>query len=176
MNSPCTKRASAAKGMLNARYALRTGYGVFGMPFMKFTLHYDGSLPSSGNKGQKEAKWDIRAKLHPQLKDLWASHPALRQVEDNKHYPKRSGASLVQAHHLYPGPVRVPMLAEIDGDNNLTLDMENQGPGEIIDLCEPIEKFGAWFRPLVRKSLRLTLRPQNRVSQKRTAGKNLPRR
>jgi len=150
-----TKPPSTAKGMLNARFALRTGYGVFGTPIMKFTLHYDGSLPSSGNKAKVEAKWDIRGRLHPQLKDLWASHPALRQVEDNKHYPKHGGASLVQAHHLHPGPVRVPMLAEKDGDNNLTLDMNDQGPREILDLCEPIEKFGAWFRPLVRESYAL---------------------
>src|ERR1700689_746274 len=98
---------------MNARQTRRTGYGVFGTPFMKFTLHYDGALPSSGNKAKIEAKWDIRSKLHPQFKDLWMSHPALRQVEDNRHFPKRGGAALVQVHHLHPGPARVPMLADI---------------------------------------------------------------
>jgi hypothetical protein len=140
--------------MPNARYALRTGYGVFGTPIMKFTLHYDGSLPSSGNKAQKEAKWEIRGKLHPQFRDLWGSHPALRQVENNRHFPKHGGSTLVQVHHLHPGPARMPMMAELI-DNSYTLDMNNQGPGEIIDLCEPIEKYGAWFRPLVRESYAL---------------------
>jgi len=61
----------------------------------------------------------------------------------------------VQVHHLYPGPARMPMMADVDGDS-LTLDMNNQGPqGEILDLCEPIEKFGAWFRPLIRESYAL---------------------
>lgn len=151
-------------------FAIREGYGVFGTPVMKFTLHYDGPLPSSGNKAKVEAKWDIRGRLHPQFKDLWTSHPALRQVEDDRHYPKRGGASLVQAHHLYPGPVRVPMMAERDGDE-LTLDMNDQGPGEILDLCEPIEKHGAWFRPLVRESYALHCGLKIRFLRKEPPGK-----
>jgi hypothetical protein len=121
---------------------------------VKFTLHYDGPLPSSGNKAKTEAVWEIRTKLHPQFQDLWSSHPALRRVEDDRRFPKRGGAALVQVHHQYPGPARTPLLAEIVGED-LTVNLENQGPGEIIDLCEPIEKFGAWFRPLVRESYAL---------------------
>ena len=48
---------------------------------MKFTLTYDGRLPSGGNKNKKEAIWEIRKAFHPQLKDLWANHPALRSIE-----------------------------------------------------------------------------------------------
>lgn len=124
-------------------------YGVFGRSIMKFTLHYDGPLPSSGNKAQIEAKWGIRRILHPQFVDLWRNHPALRQVEDNRHFPKRGGATIVQVHHLYPGPARIPLMGDID-EEGMTFDLEEQGPHEIIDLCEPIEKHGAWFRPLVR--------------------------
>ncbi len=108
---------------------------------MKFTLTYDGSLPASGNKAKGQAKWEIRKALHPQLKDLWASHPALRDVEENRHYPKTGGATLTQVHHRYPGPVtNHPLITNIAGGI------------EILDLCEPIEKYGAWFRPLVREN------------------------
>jgi hypothetical protein len=109
---------------------------------MKFTLTYDGPLPSSGNKPKNDAKWEIRKKLHPQLKDLWASHPALRAVEDNRHFPKTGGAFLMQAHHQYPGPV-------------LPVGGLERAPRGILDLCEPINKHDAWFRPLVRESYAL---------------------
>jgi hypothetical protein len=79
--------------------------GVFGLPVMKFTLHYDGPLPSSGNKAKNKEKWEIRSKLHPQFADLWTSHPALRVVEDNRHFPKTGGTTLTQVHHLHPGPI-----------------------------------------------------------------------
>jgi hypothetical protein len=148
----------------------RIGYGVFGTPVMKFTLHYDGPLPSSGNKAKIDAKWAIREALHPQFKDLWVSHPALRQVEDNRHFPKRGGAALVQVHHLHPGPARVPMMGDIEG-GELSFDMFEQGPREIIDLCEPIEKFGAWFRPLVRDSYALHCGLKIVFLRKEAAGK-----
>jgi len=123
---------------------------------MKFTLHYDGPLPSSGNKAKLESKWDIRKRLDPQLRDLWASHPALRQVEDNRHFPKIGGATLVQVHHNYPGPAARPLMGMPHGpDGEDTLFDANEGPREIIDLCEPIEKHSAWFRPLVRESYAL---------------------
>jgi hypothetical protein len=41
---------------------------------MHFTLTYSGQLPSSSNA---KVKHDIRRKLHPQLKELWRTHPAL---------------------------------------------------------------------------------------------------
>lgn len=113
---------------------------------MKFTLTYDGSLPSSGSKPKSDAKWEIRKKLHPQLMDLWASHPALRTVWENRHFPKTGGTTLVQAHHLHPGPVN-PIRAVHIGPT--------PPPREIIDLCEAINKHGAWFQPLVRDSYAL---------------------
>jgi hypothetical protein len=130
---------------MNARQTRKVGYGVFGTPFMKFTLTYDGPLPASANKPKNQAKWDIRQVLHPQLKDLWTSHPALHEIEDTRHYPKRGGATLTQVHHLYPGPIT---------NHPRVL---NKAPGEIelLDLCEPINKHGAWFKPLVRESYAL---------------------
>jgi hypothetical protein len=52
------------------RQTLRSGHGVFGMPFVKFTLTFEGLLPPSGNKSKNQDKWDIRKKLDPQLVDL----------------------------------------------------------------------------------------------------------
>jgi hypothetical protein len=43
---------------------------------MHFTLTYSGHLPSSSNA---KVKHDIRRKLHPQLKELWRTHPALTE-------------------------------------------------------------------------------------------------
>lgn len=108
---------------------------------MKFTLTYDGSLPSSGNKAKNQAKWDIRGKIDPQLRDLWNSHPALRYVEENRHFPT-AGGLLMQAHHEHPGPIQPPFEPK-------------PRVSSIIDLCCPIQKHGAWFRPLVRGSFAL---------------------
>jgi len=112
---------------------------------MKFTLTYDGPLPASANKPKNQDKWDIRKKLDPQLRDLWANHPAVQALADVRHFPKSGGAFLMQTHHLYPGPVipRVMMTPQSEANN------------EIIDLCEPIEKHGAWFLPLVRETFAL---------------------
>ena len=108
---------------------------------MKFTLTYDGSLPASANKPKNQEKWDIRKAIAPQLEDLWNSHPALKQVWENRHFPKMGGAPLIQTHHQHGGAVHpIPRL-------NLG------GEVDILDLCEPIEKHGAWFRPLGESSM-----------------------
>jgi hypothetical protein len=130
------------------------------MPFVKFTLTYDGPLLSSGNKGKSENKWEIRKRIHPQLVDLWSNHPALKAVEDNKHFPVRGGAVLTQAHHLHPGPVWPPARIRVRDDATPVLDMDylyrdQKVERTILDLCEPIEKHGTWFRPLVRESYAL---------------------
>lgn len=138
---------------------------------MKFTLHYDGPLPSSGNKPKNADKWEIRSKLHPQLVDLWSSHPALRAVEDNRHFPKRGGATLTQAHHLYPGPVNPPITGPLPLGWQTRGKLHNPEPKEILDLCEPIEKHGAWFRPLVRNSYALHCGLKVRFLRKEPPGK-----
>jgi hypothetical protein len=46
---------------------------------MKFTLTYTGQLPASGNGNSRAAeKWTIRKHLHPQLVELYQTHPVLR--------------------------------------------------------------------------------------------------
>jgi hypothetical protein len=111
---------------------------------MKFTLTYDGPLPSSGSRPKALAKWEIRRHFHPQLEDLWSSHPALIDAKDNRYFPKTGGGVLRQGHHFFPGNVGAMVLypGETLGDN-------------FIDLIAPIEKHRAWFRPLVRDTLAL---------------------
>jgi hypothetical protein len=45
---------------------------------MKFRLTYTGPLlASSNNSTRPKEKWDIRKQLHPQLEELWSTHPVL---------------------------------------------------------------------------------------------------
>jgi hypothetical protein len=44
---------------------------------MKFTLTYSGSLLASGNKPKPAEVWAIRNAIHPQLAELWQTHPVL---------------------------------------------------------------------------------------------------
>jgi hypothetical protein len=115
---------------------------------VKFTLTYDGSLPPSANKPKNQAKWDIRKTLHPQFKDLWASHPALREIErDGRYLPADSPVGLTQTHHQSPRRV---------SDSHLYFEERGKaGDPDIIDLCGAINKHGVWFRPLVRESFAL---------------------
>jgi hypothetical protein len=117
---------------------------------MKFTLTYEGSLPPSANKPKNQDKWRIRRELHPQLVDLWKSHPALIEIELNgRYFPKVGGSTLTQAHHLHPGPINPPI------QWGVVADRLSGNPREILDLCEPMDRHGAWFRPLVRESFAL---------------------
>ena len=50
--------------------------------FMEFRLIYKGSLPSAGNDTRAPQKNKIREYLHPQLEQLWMTHPALQWVAD----------------------------------------------------------------------------------------------
>jgi hypothetical protein len=53
---------------------------------MKFTLTFEGNLPTSGNKPKPEAVWRIRRTLHPQIADLFLTHPVLTEVVPDKAY------------------------------------------------------------------------------------------
>lgn len=47
---------------------------------MKFKLTFEGELPSSGNSPKPADVWRIRNELHPQLADLWNTHPTLARL------------------------------------------------------------------------------------------------
>jgi len=45
---------------------------------VQFRLIYKGSLPSETSRPRLDAKRSIRSAFHPQLRELWSNHPALR--------------------------------------------------------------------------------------------------
>jgi hypothetical protein len=105
---------------------------------MKFRLTYEGDLRASGNKPRPRDKWAIRKALHPQLWELWQTHPVLRRSPSFAHIPKTGGPFFHFDDYHQPdlvGPIR--------DDSN------------VIDLFAPIEVEGFRFRPLVRSSMHL---------------------
>ncbi len=57
---------------------------------MRFTLYYDGELPSAANSPRLKEKHAIREKLHWQVLQLFRDHPALPKPTDRDwaHWPK----------------------------------------------------------------------------------------
>lgn len=111
---------------------------------MKFTLTYDGELPSTGNSSKKLAKkWDIRKHFHPQLSELTKTHPVLRDFFARGCRIPKDGRpfEVNQTHHSIPSAPYDPA------------EWENV---EMWDLCEKIEVKGRKFWPIVRESLALT--------------------
>jgi hypothetical protein len=118
--------------------AYRVGEAPRGMPLMKFTLTYDGPLPSTGNGSKKtESKWKLRKFFHPQLEELWATHPAVRDMREGFYFrTDRDGISMTYSHHDF---------------DNLHPRVRTPQPGDV-DLCAPIQKGNRLFKPLVRNS------------------------
>jgi hypothetical protein len=50
------------------------------LEIMKFTLTYEGELPASGNKPKPAHVWEIRRAIHPQIIDLFDTHPVMNEV------------------------------------------------------------------------------------------------
>src|SRR3979490_2422477 len=96
-----------AEARNDARVTVQSGE-TYGIPLMKFNLSYEGPIPASANSSKKQDVWRIRKAFHPQLVDLWASHPALKTVMENRYFPKSGGATLTQNHHDHPGPIIPP--------------------------------------------------------------------
>lgn len=107
---------------------------------MKFTLVWQGKLPSSGNKSKPADVARIRADLSPQLEYLWQTHPALQVLKDCGFINNPASRTV----NLVPGATS-RYIAE-------------HFPGSMIDLCEPLSVGGHKFKPLVRKSLDLSCR------------------
>jgi len=71
------------------------------LELVKFTLIFDGDLPSAGNRPQPGSASDIRNVFHDQLADFWDSHVVLRQLARTaRTYPH--GA--YYASEKYPAP------------------------------------------------------------------------
>src|SRR2546423_1569136 len=71
------------------------------LEFMRFTLTFDGELPSSGTSPKPKEKWAIRRHLHPQLKELWQTNSVLKRIADRSWLPP-GGFWNVEQHHKAP--------------------------------------------------------------------------
>jgi hypothetical protein len=114
---------------------LSMGYGA-GVSIMKFTLTYDGELPSNGNPRKK---WEIRSALHPQLVELWDVDKTLQTARRHRDIPPRGGFFVLHGHH--------------STDHESAHEIQ-RGEGDI-DLCEPIKVGKYSFVPLIRNSFNL---------------------
>lgn len=104
---------------------------------MKFTLAYDGPLPSQNARHIFDRKWQIRKILAPQLVDLWSVHPGLKRL--NRYLP-RGGYFHTETHH----------------STEATSGQDYSNAALYLDLGGPIEVSGIPFLPLIRESYALT--------------------
>jgi hypothetical protein len=110
---------------------------------MKFTLTFDGDLPSAANRNKRvREKWDIRRQIHDQLNTLWCKSQVLRAVLVNS-ITNPDDAAIAIRHN--DDPEVAPIWH----------DFPWQDTG-IVNLCSPILVNGYRCLPLVRKSLHLT--------------------
>lgn len=117
------------------------GDGPCGLPFMKFTLTFDGKLPASANSSKLEYVWKIRKEFHPQLQELARENVALREALEHSKIPTVGKYVIMETHHSNP---------IVEGR------IASSGPkSPLRDLYEPISIGGKRFQPIVRKSMGL---------------------
>ncbi len=124
----------------------------FGLSLMKFTQTYDGELSANGDKSKK---WAIRQELHPQLGELWSTHPTLIHAQEHRYWPSGRESTISHRHH--------------SEDTQDTVSAPPPYPH--IDLCEPILKKGRKFVPLVRESFSLRCGLKVHFLRKESPGK-----
>ncbi len=109
---------------------------------MKFTLIYDGELPSGGNRPKPRPASHIRNEFHDQLADLWSNHVVLRQLARTARVHAQGLRDLALTKSVPKLPDYNEPIPPI--------------PDGYIDLCAPISvpKVGS-FIPFVRNSLYL---------------------
>lgn len=108
---------------------------------MKFTITYDGELPSAGNRNSRVAeKWDIRKAIHPQLVELWTTNTELQRLAVRQVPLDTGGYWAVETHHLFTTAPSTGTFEKIEG---------------YYHLCAPIAVRGLNCIPLVRESLAL---------------------
>lgn len=114
------------------RQSIQMGESPYGLPFMKFTLTFEGDLRS--NRGPAD-KWAIRKQFDPQLRELWRITPALQNVMRSRTVPA-TGFFVLELHHSLEDKRAVRPTDE----------------KQKIDLCASIDVGGRQFFPLVRDS------------------------
>lgn len=107
---------------------------------MRFHLVYSGELSASANKGKVKEVRLIREQLDPQMRNLWATHPALKMLN-------LQGARRIAHNTTVVGAA--PMPARVMMQNKWF-------EGEFEDLIPPIRVGQCAYTPLVRESLHLS--------------------
>jgi hypothetical protein len=107
---------------------------------MRFTLTFDGELPSNGDRKEK---WDIRKQFHPQLEELWRTDHALKDAERNRIIPRNVLWSVAERYH------------GSDDYTNTSGWLNALSSVDKVDLCESITRGGRQFKPLVRETFAL---------------------
>lgn len=111
---------------------------------MKFKLTFEGELPPSGNSPKPSDVWRIRNELHPQLADLWNSHPTLRKLASTRVPVDRTTVTVMAtggSSHRMGMPVTTGAI--------------QLGHNEVEPLCPPITHGNTGYLPLVRADLGL---------------------
>lgn len=127
---------------------------------MKFTLTYDGQLVAAGKKPRAREKWGIRRVLHPQLAELWQTHPTLRALATSAVVPQdpktywQAGERL-ERHHSAPAEQSVPFASSPRHRN----------------LCGPIPVGPHGFIPVIRESMASICRLDILFLRRETPGK-----
>jgi hypothetical protein len=120
------------------------------VPFelMKFTLTYFGELHAAGNNSPRaKEKWDIRKALHPQLDELWQTHPVLKGFGLAAEGRVRIDSHLRTGHD--PSWRRPP-------EPRVEVEMRMERNARTVNaIRKPINVGGFGFIPLVRHSLSL---------------------
>ena len=117
--------------------------GADGLPFMKFTLTYDGELRP--NRGLSD-KWEIRKQIAPQLEELWRIAQPLVELKASPYVPLKPNHFWTETHHSVEASEQVdePFAAFLSAN-----------PGNWVNTIDSIERGGRRFLPLIRDTLAL---------------------
>src|SRR5437899_532057 len=110
--------------------------------FMRFTLTYEGLLPSSANNARVAEKHSIRKYFHPQLWEMWHSHVAVegwieqwQQADAERNLPNDKKKTLIDAFAIKDF-IFVPVITRrlfLTCELNITV-LRHRPPGRNMDL------------------------------------------
>jgi hypothetical protein len=112
-----------------------------GEPSMEFRLVYRGALPAETSHPRKEDKARIRSSIHPQLRELWNTHPRIKwRIETFyseagetfvEHFASRNKVVSVRGNHIHRF---IPLITEENYDSCSVevLFLRRDSPGGIV--------------------------------------------
>jgi hypothetical protein len=122
---------------------------------MKFTLTYSGRVLASGNKPKPAEKWAIRRAFHPQLAELWQTHPVLTGFGV---YADAQMSRMPSATAIGSAILRNNTLPIEPPDIRVALKTTNRSTRTLRALTSPIVIKNYNFIPIVRRSPRAGMR------------------